>query len=294
MIRLEHLGKRFRGRTALEDVSLEIPRGEIFGLLGHNGAGKSTAFGLMLGQLRPTSGEVFIQGVSVQRERERALQGVGAIFERPTFYEYLTGWDNLLALTAYSAPVSREEMMRVVGFVGLAERIHERVRNYSHGMKQRLGLAQALLPRPEVVLLDEPAEGLDPEGIRDMRELILQLNREHGITVLLSSHLLGEVEQLCGRVAILNRGRLIFQGSPGELGGKENRFRWSVDDWDRACAVLLQCGATVIEAGLAELSAGTDVADIVAELVRAGVRVRGVQPVSRSLEEFYLERISKQ
>jgi ABC-2 type transport system ATP-binding protein len=291
MIRLENLSKHFRGRRVLDDLSLEIPAGEIFGLLGHNGAGKSTTFGLMLGQIRPTAGEAFIRGVSVQRDRVAALQGVGAIFERPAFYEYLTGWDNLRALTSYSAPVNKEEMSDIVRFVGLEERIHERVRTYSHGMKQRLGVAQALLPRPQVILLDEPAEGLDPEGIHDMRNLILRLNREHGLTVLLSSHLLAEVEQLCSRVAILQSGRLIFQGRWTDLARKDARYRLQLDDWSKARVILQRSGATVISTEVVELGKGGDIAEIVAELVRGGVKIRGVEPVRQTLEEFYLEKV---
>lgn len=292
MIRLDHLSKDFRGRRAVDDLTLEIPAGEIFGLLGHNGAGKSTAFGLMLGQIHPTSGEAFIRGISVQRDRVRALQGVGAIFESPAFYEYLTGWNNLQALISYSRLVPDDEIASVVGFVGLEDRIHEKVRTYSHGMKQRLALAQALLPRPEIVLLDEPAEGLDPEGIRDMRRLILQLNRERGMTVLLSSHLLAEMEQLCTRVAILHRGRLVFQGRWSDLSRNGTRFRLELDDWEKARPIIEKCGATMLAPGVVELKNGSDVGDMVAELVRSGVKVRGVEPVRQTLEEFYLERIA--
>lgn len=292
MIRLDHLSKDFRGRRAVDDLTLEIPAGEIFGLLGHNGAGKSTAFGLMLGQIHPTSGEAFIRGISVQRDRVRALQGVGAIFESPAFYEYLTGWNNLQALISYSRLVPDDEIASVVGFVGLEDRIHEKVRTYSHGMKQRLALAQALLPRPEIVLLDEPAEGLDPEGIRDMRRLILQLNRERGMTVLLSSHLLAEMEQLCTRVAILQRGRLVFQGRWSDLSRNGTRFRLELDDWEKARPIIEKCGATMLAPGVVELKNGSDVGDMVAELVRSGVKVRGVEPVRQTLEEFYLERIA--
>ena len=212
MIRLERLSKTFGGRPALHELTLEIPKGQIFGLLGHNGAGKSTTFGMILGQVHPTGGVAYIRDVSVQRHRLRALQGVGAIFETPAFYDYLSGWTNLRIFTAYTRKLPERELMETVRFVGLAERIHDPVRVYSHGMRQRLALAQALLPRPELVLLDEPAEGLDPEGIHEMRHLILKLNREHGMTVLLSSHLLAEVEQVCDRIAVLNKGRMIFEG----------------------------------------------------------------------------------
>ncbi len=292
MIRLEHLGKSFQGRPALEDLSLEIPRGEIFGLLGHNGAGKSTTFGMLLGQVHPDRGEAFIRGVSVQRERGRALQRVGAIFETPGFYNYLSGWDNLRIFTGYTAKLGDAELKETVEFVGLGGRIRDPVRVYSHGMRQRLALAQALLPRPDVVLLDEPAEGLDPEGIHEMRHLILRLNRERGMTVLLSSHQLSEVEQLCSRVAILNKGRLIFQGLWSEAAAARKRFRLDVDDWAKAGAVLKDFRAAAKE-NVVELEPDGEIAEVVRALVEAGVRVNAVEPLRRTLEEIYLGAIAK-
>ncbi|MES2570724.1 MAG: ABC transporter ATP-binding protein, partial [Verrucomicrobiota bacterium] len=245
MIRLEGLTKSFAGKCALHPLSLEIQPGEIFGLLGHNGAGKSTTFGLILGQLHPSGGEAFIRGISVRRERLRALRGVGAIFETPAFYDYLSGWDNLRIFTAYSAKLGEAELRETVEFVGLGRRIHDPVRVYSHGMRQRLALAQALLPRPDLVLLDEPAEGLDPEGIREMRELILRLNRERGMTVVLSSHLLSEVEQMCERVAILNQGRLLFHGPWSGLRSQDHAFDLELDDWQTASPVIARFNATL-------------------------------------------------
>jgi ABC-2 type transport system ATP-binding protein len=292
MIRLERLTKAFGGRPALESLTLEVAAGEVFGLLGHNGAGKSTTFGLILGQLRPTAGEAFVRGVSVQRERGRALQRVGAIFEAPAFYDYLSGWRNLCMLAALSGPVSRAEMEETVRYVGLEERIHALVRVYSHGMRQRLALAQALLPRPDLVLLDEPAEGLDPEGIREMRELILRLNRERGMTVILSSHLLAEVELTCDRVAILNRGRLVFQGHWQELASDRVRYRLEVDDSSRAAEVIGRAGGQLDRDQVASLPRGTDVAALVDGLVAAGVRLRRLEPVRQSLEEIYLRTIA--
>lgn len=293
IIRLEHLSKTIRGRRLLDDLTLEIAAGEIFGLLGHNGAGKSTTLGLLLGQIRPTHGEAFIRGISVQRNRCRALQRVGAIFETPAFYDYLSGWNNLRLLSSYSGPVAPSEIENIVRFVGLENRIHDPVRVFSHGMRQRLALAQALLPRPDVVLLDEPSQGLDPEGIHEMRRLILQLNREHGMTVLLSSHLLFEVEQLCGRVAILDQGRLVFQGPWSELAPERNRFRLRLDNWEEARAVLDNFGAIHIESETVELQAGKEIADLLAALVRGGVRVHSVEPLRETLEELYLRKISE-
>ncbi len=292
MIRLEKLTKAFGGRTALEPLTLEVPAGQVFGLLGHNGAGKSTTFGLILGQLRPTGGEVFVRGVSVQHERGRALRQVGAIFETPAFYDYLSGWRNLCMLTALSGHVPKAEIEETVRYVGLEERIHSLVRVYSHGMRQRLALAQALLPRPDLVLLDEPAEGLDPAGIREMRELILRLNRERGMTVVLSSHLLSEVEQTCDRIAILNRGRLVFQGHWHELTSSQPRYRLDVDDWVRAAGIVAQAGGELGTDQVATLPVGLDVADLVAGLVAAGLRVRTVEPVRQNLEEIYLRAVA--
>ncbi len=295
MIRLDRLAKSFRGKPALEPLSLEIAKGEVFGLLGHNGAGKSTTFGLLLGHLHPSAGEAFVHGFSVQRDRSRALQRVGAIFETPAFYDYLSGWRNLQIITAFSGRVPRAEMEEVIHFVGLEKRIHDPVRVYSHGMRQRLALAQALLPSPDLILLDEPAEGLDPEGIREMRELILRLNRERGLTVVLSSHLLGEVEQTCGRVAILNRGRLVFQGHWDDLADRQARFRLEVDDWVKTGAVVAAHEGRLIDTAdrqTVALPPGRDVADLVAGLVGAGVRVRAVEPVRQSLEEVYLQKVA--
>ena len=288
MVRLDTLTKAFRGRPALQGLSLEIQRGEIFGLLGHNGAGKSTTFGLMLGHLRPDAGEAFIAGRSVQHERALALSRVGAIFETPAFYEYMSGWQNLRFFVSLSGLETDERLREVVQLVRLEERIHDPVRAYSHGMRQRLALAQALLPNPEFILLDEPTEGLDPEGIHEMRDMIRRLRDEHGLTVMLSSHLLSEVEQLCDRVAILHRGNLVFCG---DWKSSEPRWKLEVDDWNKASAVLAQAGVTLHIDSQISVRPGVDIADAVAALVTAGVRVRGVTPVKATLEDFYLERI---
>ena len=286
MIQLQNLTKSFKGRAALHGLSLTVAKGEIFGLLGHNGAGKSTTLGILLGQVFPGSGEAFIDGVSVQRDRGRALAKTGAIFEAPRFYDYLSGWRNLLIYTSYSARVPKAKIDEVIDIVGLTERIHDKVGTYSQGMRQRLGLAQALLPANEVILLDEPTNGLDPEGIHEMRELIKRLNRERGITVVFCSHLLVEVEQLCDHVVILNQGRKIFDGRWADLAEDRKRVRLEVDDWGRAAALL---EGHVIERGIITIGEGIEIADLVAKLVHGGVRVSAVEPQRRNLEQVYLE-----
>jgi ABC-2 type transport system ATP-binding protein len=290
MIRLDQITKSFRGKPALHGLSLEVPRGEIFGLLGHNGAGKSTALGILLGHVHPDSGEAFVGGVSVQRERAMALGRTGAIFEAPRFYDYMSGWENLRIFSAYTARVSEQDMRDAVATVDLSARIHDRVQTYSQGMRQRLGLAQALLPAPELILLDEPTNGLDPEGIHEMRELIKKLNRERGITVLFCSHLLSEVEQLCDRVAVIKAGRKIFDGRWSELAEDRQRVKFEVDDWPRA-AVLLGAmpGVRMGEKGEVLIEENVAVPDLVAALVQAGIRIGAVEPVRRNLEQIYLE-----
>lgn len=289
MVRLENLSKNFRGRQAVAGLSLTIEKGEIFGLLGHNGAGKSTTFGMMLGHVAPDSGEAFIDSHSVQRERALALSRVGAIFETPAFYDYMSGWQNLRFLVSLSGLESDETLMDVVRLVRLEKRIHDPVRVYSHGMRQRLALAQALLPAPQFILLDEPTEGLDPEGIQEMREMIRHLRDERGLTVMLSSHLLSEVEQLCDRVAILHQGRLVFCGA-WKTG--EPQWHLDLDDWAKAGPILATAGAVVRPKGIVTLPATVDMADVVAALVHGGLRVRAIEPVRQTLEDFYMEHIA--
>jgi len=290
VVRLENLTKSFRGRLALGGLSLDIAPGEIFGLLGHNGAGKSTTFGMMLGHIHPDAGEAFIAGHSVQRERAKAISRVGAIFETPAFYDYMSGWENLRFLVSLSGLESDGRLMDAVRLVRLEKRIHDPVRAYSHGMRQRLALAQALLPDPAFILLDEPTEGLDPEGIQEMREMIRHLRDERGLTVMLSSHLLAEVEQLCDRVAILHQGRMVFCGS---WKSGEPPWQFDIDDWAKAGPVFAQAGALVGPGNLVTLPPGSDAADVVAALVRSGVRVRGVAVVRKTLEDFYMERVGQ-
>ncbi len=226
MICLENLHKRFGRRVAVENLNLEIREGALYGLLGHNGAGKSTTIGMMLGQVIPDHGRVLIDGRDVQRDRAGALGQVGAIFETPAFYSYLSGRRNLEIFCSYGAPVARAEMDEVIELVRLTPRIDDPVRVYSHGMRQRLALAQALLPRPRMLILDEPSEGLDPEGIYEMRELIRRLHRDFQLTILICSHLLAEVEQICPEVAIMRNGRLLFHGDwrVAEPGATLERF----------------------------------------------------------------------
>src|SRR6266850_7306524 len=242
MIELANVHKRFGQRMAVDDLTLRVPAGEIYGLLGHNGAGKSTSIGMMLGQVWPTQGEVKVCGFDVSTHRRKALAKVGAIFESPAFYDYLSGIRNLEILSSYTARTSRKRIEEVIEWVGLTGREDSKVRTYSHGMRARLALAQALLPYPELLILDEPSDGLDPQGIHEMRQTILRLHKEMGLTILLSSHFLSEVEQLCTRIAVLNRGRKVFEGTLAETKKREQWVRVRTSEFTAAANALRQAG----------------------------------------------------
>ena len=293
MIELQHVVKKFAGRTAVDDLSFAVPRGTIFGLLGHNGAGKSTAIGMMLGQVWPTSGVVKVCGFDVQSHRRAALQPVGAIFETPVFYDYLSGWRNLEILSTYTAPTSRTRIAEVIDWVGLTGREQSKVSTYSHGMRSRLALAQALLPKPELLILDEPSDGLDPEGIHEMRQTILRLHRDLGLTILLSSHLLHEVEQLCTRIAVLQQGRKVFEGNVADVKGARGKVALKTDDFVRAAELLRARGliTTTAEDRFVTLAEGRTTAEIAQALVATGLPVAGLWQQEQTVEDFYLNLI---
>lgn len=290
MIEVVRASKRFGRRLAVDDVSLAVPRGEIFGLLGHNGAGKSTLIGMLLGQVWPTAGELRIAGHDVLRHRRAALARVGAIFESPAFYDELSGWRNLQILTGYTAPVPPARLREVIAWVGLTGRERSAVKTYSHGMRARLALAQALLPDPELLILDEPADGLDPEGIHELRGTVRRLHREFGLTILLSSHLLAEVEQLCTAVAVLRQGRLVFTGRLEDARRPRREVRLETPDFPRAAAGLTAAGLVgeTPGQGAVRLADRATVDDLARWLVANGHRVDALAPHEETLEDFYL------
>ena len=289
MLEVTGLSKSFGRKPALEDLSFSVEQGSIYGLLGHNGAGKSTTIGIILGMVEPTHGEARIGGISVQNNRAGALRQVGAIFESPSFYEYLSGWENLRILVNYSAPFDEKAAREMVERVGLTDRIHSKVTTYSHGMRQRLALAQSLLPEPKVLLLDEPTDGLDPEGIKWFRDFILDLRDKRGTTVLFNSHLLAEVELMCDRVAILKQGKRVFEGTVSGLTTGDPVFQVDLDPWPDAARFLELQGCHILGPGRVSLPPGTDPPIVVAALVGAGIRVAAFAPVRQSLEDLYLE-----
>ncbi len=209
VVAIKNVTKVINGKTIIDDVSFDIYPGEVFGFLGPNGAGKTTTIRMLVGLISITKGEVFIQGKSIVENFEEAISEIGAIVENPEMYKFLTGYQNLLHYARMVDGVSKDRINEVVTLVGLSERIHEKVKTYSLGMRQRLGLAQALLHSPSVLILDEPTNGLDPAGIREIRDYLRRLAREEGLAVIVSSHLLSEMELMCDRIGIIQKGKLL-------------------------------------------------------------------------------------
>lgn len=288
LVETSGLGKRYRSITAVRDLNISLRRGEVYGFLGPNGAGKTTTLRMLLGLIRPSSGTAKVLGE--EPGSPNALQGVGALVESPAFYPYLSGRDNLRVLARYcGAPPPR--VAEVLGEVELAGRAKDKFKRYSLGMKQRLGVAAALLKDPELLILDEPTNGLDPKGMADMRDLIRRVG--HGErTVLLSSHLLGEVEQVCDRVGVIHRGELLTEGTVDELrGGGGILVRAEpIEEARKVAAGLDWVEDAQVEDGMLVLDADPEkAAEINARLVSAGLRVSELRPVARSLEDAFLE-----
>ncbi|MEQ8764930.1 MAG: ATP-binding cassette domain-containing protein [Planctomycetota bacterium] len=293
-LELLDVSHRFGRQVALENVSLSVRRGDCYGFLGHNGAGKTTAMRILLGLERPTRGHARVAGLDVRRHPKECRARVGGLIESPGFHGSWSGRDNLLALArlqGLSRSAARDEVGRLLEAVGLTIAAGRHVSGYSQGMRQRLGIAQALLGRPEYVVLDEPTNGLDPEGIAEIRELLRHWNREEGVTLLISSHQLHEIHGLCNRIGLLNRGRLLVEDETERLlEGGGGRYRLTVDDVTRAGAVLEPLVHGIVPEGPGRLRLLSDVAPsvLIKHLVEAGCGVESLTPVPISLEEIYL------
>jgi ABC-2 type transport system ATP-binding protein len=295
------LTKRFGERAAIDGVDLRVPRGSAFGFLGPNGAGKTTMIRTLLGLTKASSGTMHMLGHPVPAERSQALQRVGAIVEEPRFHTHLSGRENLRVIAAARGPEVGERIAPALARVGLAERADEKVKRYSLGMRQRLGVARCLLSDPLLLILDEPTNGLDPGGIQEFREMIRAMVDEEGRTVFISSHLLDEVERICDAAAIVDRGKVVSQGAIAELasGGARDELIVGVDNVERALATLdvseLVVETRRSEEGLRVVLAGgaQTVAQLNAALVAAGVGVMRLEPVRHSLEQRFLEITSR-
>lgn len=292
ILQTEALTKTYRGRTVVDSLSLTVKRGDIFGFLGQNGAGKSTVIRMALGLVRPTRGRVMLFGNDMAKHSLRALGRVGAIVEAPAFYENFSGWDNVRIFATMSGGAKRNRIEETLALVGLLDRAHDPVRTYSHGMRQRLGIAQALLPSPEFIILDEPTDGLDPQGIHEVRMLLPRLRDELGLTIMLSSHLLFEVEQLCNRIAIIDEGKLLYQGAIENLVAPQRLIKITAKPIEAAYQLLKSDPLLSVNRNgsqsLYVRMQTEDIARVNALLVAKGIAVTELSPQRETLEEAFL------
>jgi ABC-2 type transport system ATP-binding protein len=293
VLRTVGLSKRFGKRWAAKDLNIEVHRGDVFCFLGPNGAGKSTTIRMILTLLMPTAGSIEIFGINLYKNRHAVLSRVCGIVEKPDFYLYLSAYKNLEILGSMTRSVRKEEIMEALDVVGLKSRAFEKVKTFSHGMKQRLGIAQALLTEPELIILDEPTAGLDPQGMKEVRGLIKKLASEKEMTIFLSSHLLSEVELVATRMAVINRGELIAQGSVSDLLDKEPmEYSIQVSPLDSAIELLRKLPWVEVlsaEDGKIELRVEPGHAsELNRFLVSNHIEVLSFYP-HRTLEDFFLK-----
>jgi ABC-type multidrug transport system ATPase subunit len=297
IIDVQHLAKSFGSFEAVKDVSFSVQRGDVFGFLGPNGAGKSTTIRCMMSLITPDKGSIELFGKSLQTHRKDILRNIGSIIEKPDFYKYLSAEKNLEIFARVSgAEVSKIEIQEMLEFVGLANRGRHKVGGFSHGMKQRLGIAQTLLHKPELIILDEPTTGLDPQGIIEVRNLILRLKNEQNKTILLSSHQLSEIELIANRMVIINQGKSIVEGNVQDLlQAEEIVVKVAVDDSEKA----MRCIAQLEYAQNLEVINSTEIEVLMKKneiavfnkfLVQHDVAVFSLEP-KRKLEDYFIKII---
>jgi ABC-type multidrug transport system ATPase subunit len=299
IISVNRLSKRFKEFTAVDDLSFTVNEGDVYGFLGQNGAGKSTTIRMLLTLIQPTSGEITIMGKNLTNSRNEILTQTGAVIEKPDLYKYLSAYENLSIFAKMSGiKVSRSALMQQLDMVGLATRAKSKVKTFSQGMKQRLGIAVALVHNPRLIILDEPTNGLDPQGIADMRNLIINLSKEMGKTIVVSSHLLSEIEIIANRILIINKGKKIVEGNAAELldpaktiveletvnnmdtHNKLLESMWSAYLLPYTTAIKLQMNKTAIP-------------DLTHYLINNGVGILSIKP-RHSLEDYFLSLTTQQ
>jgi len=288
---VKKLKKVIGKREIIKGLTFDLREGEVFGFLGPNGAGKTTTIRMLVGLIKPTSGSVHICGYSIEDQFQEAVRNLGCIVENPELYPYLSGYNNLLHFARMLDNISEVRIKEVTELVGLTERIHDKVKTYSLGMRQRLGIAQALLGEPKVLILDEPTNGLDPAGIREMRQFIRFLAEKEGLSVLVSSHLLSEIQLLCDRVAIISKGTIIRVDTVSNLLANRERVVWRIAPFDKGKQVL--SSLTTIEAKEdGTILTGFDekkTPEWNKQLVEAGVAVTEMNRKMPVLEDLFLE-----
>lgn len=299
-LKLEHVNKTIGKRQILHDITFETYAGEVFGFLGPNGAGKTTTIKMIVGLLRVDEGVITVNGTSLQKNFEKAMQNIGGIVENPEMYKHLTGMQNLQQYARMRGNISQKRLDEVTELVGLSNRIHEKVSRYSLGMRQRLGVAQSILHNPKVLILDEPTNGLDPAGIKELRDILKNLAHEEGISVMVSSHLMSEMELMCDRVGIIVQGKLIDVQTVEELisnsrGGK-TEFIFTVNDIPRAMEILSsfqneteQLDDRRIQVTMVNSETDELASEINARLIQSGIKLYGAAPAeNKKLEDVFI------
>ena len=297
VLEVKNLSKWYGSRAAVDNVSFEIFRGEIFGLIGPNGAGKTTIIKMITGLAEPTSGEVYICGKSIQKNFEKAIKNVGGIIENPELYSYMSGYENLKFYASLYKGISKDDINKIVKFVGMEKRIKDKVKNYSLGMRQRVGIAQALLHNPQLLILDEPTNGLDPNGIKELRSFLIDLSRKKNISILVSSHILSEMELLCDTVGIIDGGKIIQVRTMEQIKkglANEQKVAIKVDYPNYAGKIIMhrfkvevQLAGNSIVFPLME----QDIPLATSELISNGVSIFSVNTIEKSLEEAFTDII---
>lgn len=301
ILKLDKVTKKIRGKTIIDQLSFEVPRGEVFGFLGPNGAGKTTTIRMMVGLMSISEGDIWIEGVNIKSDFEKAMNHVGAIVENPEFYKFLSGYRNLIHFSRMVPGITSHRIKEVVELVGLQNRIHDKVKTYSLGMRQRLGVAQALLHKPSLLILDEPTNGLDPAGIRELRDYLRKLAREENISVIVSSHLLSEMELMCDRVAIIQNGKLVnvqplHSEDHDSVNGKSelHPIGFEVDRSEEAFISLQnwlgeQANIVRNENIITAMLTRDTIPGIVEKLVTDGYQIYSVRKIEKTLEDTFLE-----
>lgn len=299
IIEILGLTKKFKNLTAVDDLGLTVFKGDVFGFLGPNGAGKSTTIRMMLSLITPSSGTIKVFGKSLQTGRKDILKRVGAIVEKPDFYKNLSAYKNLSILGKLSmGEVSKTKIMEILELVGLEKRYKSKVKTYSHGMKQRLGIAQALLHDPDLIVLDEPTTGLDPQGMKEIRDLLIMLSREKGKTIFLSSHILSEIEIVANRMIILDKGKKVIEGKVNELLNKNKlKVTFEVNDMNTSKNLLDNTAwkdkiYSSLDNKIVFILEPEEIAPLNRYLIEKNVEVSAVIP-TRSLEEYFLKITEK-
>lgn len=289
IVQLQNLSKIIRGKQLISQLNIDLYPGQITGFLGPNGAGKTTTIRMMTGLMHPTEGKVIIDGLSLQENYEEAISKVGVIVENPEMYKFMTGYKNLLHFARMHKNVTKDRIQEVVNQVGLEKRIHEKVSTYSLGMRQRLGLAQALLHRPKFLILDEPTNGLDPAGIREFRMYLRKIATEDGVSVFVSSHLLSEIELMCDRVAVIQSGKLI---DIREIHSDNSSFYYiEATPNEQAVSLLQKLDINFVSenSGYVVEIQKEDIPSFITNFVNEGIQLFAVQPHQKTLEDQFLE-----